>query len=92
MSRLATALFALIALLLTACGEYVPPTPTRSATEDRQTAVALGGRPTLAPLPPRPTATPGPPVTDLLQISADDPRAMGDPNAPVLIIEFTDFE
>lgn len=92
MSRLATAFLALVALLLTACGEYVPPTPTRSATEDRQTAVALDARPTLAPLPPRPTGTPGPPVDDLLQIRADDPRSMGDPNAPVVIIEFTDFE
>jgi hypothetical protein len=90
-----TALFAVAALLLTACGSYQPPAPPRSSVEERQTAVALEGRPTLAPVAPGPTRTPGPPppsVVEALNITADDPRSIGNPNAPVLIIELTDFE
>lgn len=92
MQRLALACFALFALLLSACGSAAPPPSERSELEARQTAVALSGRPTLVPLPPGPTATPAPDVATLLAITADDPRALGDPNAPVLIVEFTDFE
>ncbi|NTU82091.1 MAG: DsbA family protein [Chloroflexales bacterium] len=93
--RSSPALLAAIALLLAACGSYVPPAPARSLVEERQTAVALEGRPTLAPVTPGPTRTPGPPPPSLeeaLQIRADDPRALGSPDAPVTIIEFTDFE
>ena len=82
-------------LILAACGAYQPPTPARSAVEQRQTDVALERRPTLAavgsgPTPaPRPTA---PSLSELLAITADDPRAIGNPAAPVTIIELTDFE
>jgi protein-disulfide isomerase len=82
-------------LLLAACGAPVPPAPTRSAVEERQTTVALASRPTLAPVVPAPTRTPGPPPPSFevaLALRADDPRALGSPNAPVTIIEFTDFE
>ncbi|RRR70847.1 MAG: DsbA family protein [Candidatus Viridilinea halotolerans] len=106
----------LVLLLLTACGTAAPPVETRSEVEERQTSVALAGRPTLAALPPgtplAPTApaapadlaTPADPaipadstdptsdVATLLALSADDPRALGDPNAPILIVEFTDYE
>lgn len=80
-------------LILAACGAYAPQMPTRSAVEARQTAVALQGRPTLAPvnITPAPSATPWP-VDELLGITDDDPRALGDPNAPLTIVEFTDFE
>lgn len=85
------------ALLLAACGTYAPPASTRSALEESQTSVALQARPTLAPLTsgaaitptPRPTL---PDLVELLQLRPDDPRALGDPEAPVLIVEFTDFE
>ncbi len=85
------------ALLLAACGRYAPPAPTRSALEESQTSVALQARPTLAPLnsgaAPPATPRPAPPdLAELLQLRPDDPRALGDPDAPVLIVEFTDFE
>lgn len=95
MSRLSSALLALAAFLLAGCGAYQPPAPTRSSVEERQTAVALEGRPTLAPVTPGPTRTPGPPpptIVEALAIADDDPRALGSPGAPVLIVEFTDFE
>lgn len=95
--RLLSLIFASLAgLLLTACGAYAPPAPTRSALEEQQTAVALQQRPTLAPLGPSPASpTPLPPPPDLntvLQLRPDDPRALGKPDAPVLIVEFSDFE
>jgi protein-disulfide isomerase len=84
-------------LLLSSCGAEAPPPIALSSVEQRQTAVALDARPTLAPLAPGATGPVGPrptpmPVNEVLQISADDPRSLGDPNAPVLMIEFTDFE
>jgi protein-disulfide isomerase len=95
--RAAFALIAVAVLVLTACGAEAPPPAALSTLEQRQTAIALAAQPTLAPLPtgaggdvaPRPTP---PPVTELMGITADDPRALGDPNAPVLMVEFTDFE
>ena len=95
MHRLSSALLALASLLLAACGTYQAPSPTRSAIEERQTAVAMEGRPTLAPVAAGPTRTPGPPppaIAEVLNINANDPRALGDVNAPVTIVEFTDFE
>lgn len=95
MKRCTPALLAVAALLLAACGTYQPPAPTRSAVEERQTAVALEGRPTLAPVGAAPTRTPGPPPPSLVEalgIRDDDPRAIGSLDAPVLIVEFTDFE
>lgn len=82
-------------LLLAACGAYQPPAPSRSAVEARQTTLALREIPTLAALGsgatpvPRPTA---PSLAELLDLRADDPRAIGDPAAPVTIIELMDFE
>lgn len=87
----------MVGILLTACGAEAPPPAALSAVEARQTAVAVEARPTLAPVaagtvreaaPPAPL----PPVAEVMQITADDPRALGDPNAPVLMVEFTDFE
>ncbi len=88
-------LFVVITLLLAACGAAAPPVAERSTIEERQTVVALQARPTLVPLTPGPTRTPNPPSPGLeaaLELRADDPRALGNPNAPVTIIEFTDFE
>ncbi|GAB4423967.1 MAG: DsbA family protein [Chloroflexi bacterium OHK40] len=96
MRRFAIALL-LVTMLLAACGAPAPASPTRSAIEERQTAVALEGRPTLAPLPSSPAGPPAPRPTspalrELLALRADDPRALGRPDAPVTLIEFTDFE
>lgn len=86
----------LLALLLAACGAYQPPAADRSQIAERQTAVALQGRPTLAPVQSGPAAGPSPrPTPDvarLFAIAPDDPRALGDPGAPVTIVELTDFE
>lgn len=86
----------LVALVLAACGAYQPPAADDSALAQRQTAVSLQGRPTLAPVesgpvtapPPRPT----PDLSALLAVAPDDPRALGNPAAPVTIIELTDYE
>jgi protein-disulfide isomerase len=87
----------LVGILLAACGAEAPPPEALSAVQARQTAVALQAQPTLAPLPTGAIGQAGPPptpipVAELLGITNDDPRALGDPNAPVLIVEFTDFE
>ncbi len=92
MNRLSTTLLATLVLLLTACGEYVPPGVSGATPGARQTTQAREERPTLVPLPPRPTPTALPPMSDVLQIQPDDPRALGDPAAKVLIVEFTDYE
>lgn len=97
MRRILVPVLTLVGLLLAACGSYAPPAPTRSAVEERQTALALSGRPTLAPLAGSDGSTPTPrptprPIAELLSLSADDPRALGDPAAPVLVVEFTDYE
>ena len=87
-------LLALFGMLLAACGAYAPAAPTRSSVEERQTARALqglatlpslgGGGPTMVP---RPT-----PDRRTLSVPPDDPRALGDPNAPITLVEFSDFE
>lgn len=89
-----TLLPALVALILSACGAYAPAGPGRSAVEERQTAVALMAQPTLPALTQAPTAPPQPTpdLPALLDIAPDDPRSLGSPDAPVLMVEFTDFE
>ncbi len=84
-------LIILAALALAGCGTAAPPAPTVSAVEQRQTSAALSVRPTLAPVPTMPPPTPRP-FPEVLVSAPDDPRALGDPNAPVTIYEFTDYE
>ncbi len=101
MKQILTVLLLLATWLLAACGEYVPPTPTRSAAEARQTERALLGLPTMAPVPTieagaLPVVAPSPTLSAdraaLLEVPIDDPRALGSPSAPVTIIEYSDFE
>ncbi|PDW03020.1 DsbA family protein [Candidatus Viridilinea mediisalina] len=88
----------MLLISLSACGTEAPTSETRSEVEVRQTEVALSGRPTLVAVPAGatpaapPTAAPLPDVATLLGLTDDDPRALGDPAAPVLIVEFTDYE
>jgi protein-disulfide isomerase len=91
-------------VVLAGCGTAAAPQPTRSVVEARQTSVAIEAQPTLAPLPTSANAGQPVPTTPVLQptaaassgsalqVSADDPRAIGDPNAPVTMIEYTDYE
>jgi protein-disulfide isomerase len=101
--RLKWLLLCTAGLLLAACGNYVPPAAERSPIEARQTERALAGLPPLPTIDAPPaTALPTPDaaataaatqeLAALLNISADDPRAIGSPNAPVTIVEFSDFE
>lgn len=88
-------LLGVVGLLLGACGAYVPSAAPRSAVEERQTARAIAGAPTLAALPgaAQPTVRPQPtPDRRVLSAPPDDPRALGDPNAPITLVEFSDFE
>jgi protein-disulfide isomerase len=80
-------------LFLIACGAYAPPAPTRSAVEERQTERAITGGASVTTDSERPTSVPRPtPDRTVLQARPDDPRALGDPNAPITIVEFSDFE
>ncbi|NJN17352.1 MAG: DsbA family protein [Oscillochloris sp.] len=82
-------------IVLAGCGAYAPPVEPLSSVEERRTALAIAGQPTLGPQAVIPTPQPRPTtpaVSELLAIAADDPRAVGDPNAPVVFVEFTDFE
>ncbi|WP_298407151.1 DsbA family protein [uncultured Chloroflexus sp.] len=95
--RLAHFWLTLFTVVLIGCGSTAPLTPTRSPVEVRQTQIALQGLPTVPPAPTelaRSTATPRPAINlvELLNLTDDDPRALGDPKAPVLMIEFTDYE
>lgn len=85
-------LLLIIGVVLAACGEAAPPAAEISPVEQRQTARALQpAAPTLAADLDLPTVAPvqaGP----TLQVPPDDPRAIGDPNAPVTIVEYSDFE
>lgn len=89
--RYLPALITLAALALAGCGAYAPPAPTISALAERQTTVTLQERPTLPPVPTAPPPTPMS-LPAVLASAEDDPRALGSPQAPVTIYEFTDFE
>lgn len=85
-------------LVLAGCGAEAPAPATLTNSERNRTQVALVEQPTLAPVAPaadRPTATPAAQLSDLyalLEVTDDDPRAVGQVDAPVVIIEFTDYE
>lgn len=88
-------------LVLAGCGAEAPAAATITNSERNRTQVALVEQPTLAPVPTatpaadRPTATPAAQLSDLyalLEVTDDDPRAVGQVDAPVVIIEFTDYE
>ena len=87
-----------LGMLLSGCGAEAPVAEQLEPVEREATKVALSERPTLAPVAPaadRPTATPAPTLNDLyvlLNVRDDDPRALGQVDAPVVIIEFTDYE
>ncbi|HEY0607095.1 MAG TPA: hypothetical protein VGD58_29520 [Herpetosiphonaceae bacterium] len=90
MSRLQRRLAGLIvAGLLTACSSTLP----------QSAAVPSDAQPTAAPDPPSatPTAEPAPsegPVTASmakLEIDGERYAALGDPNAPITVVEFSDY-
>lgn len=94
-------LLIVLVLLLAGCGEYVAPEATRSPVEQRQTERALAGvtpLPSVAAIGPLPTpdaaatSRAANAAAEVLAVPADDPRALGDPAAPVVFIEFSDYE
>ena len=83
-----------IVLWLGSCGAYAPPAEPLSPVERRATEVSLAAQPTLVAIPTSAPAPPPaiPPTPEPPSALADDPRSLGDPNAPVTIYEYSDFE
>lgn len=83
----------LIALaLLVACGPEIPQATVSSPSVPRQTTAT---RPTDSDRPRPSGVTPVATPTDRpdpVSADADDPRAKGDPNAPIVVVEFSDFQ
>ncbi len=67
------------------------PLPSGPAPTPEPGLATQPSLPSSAPAP-APAPTPEPGLAALFAITDNDPRAIGNPNAPILIIEFTDFE
>ncbi|HWQ11845.1 MAG TPA: hypothetical protein VNL77_03545 [Roseiflexaceae bacterium] len=67
------------ALIVAACGPKAPPRAARTAATPGTERLRPSGV-TVVPAP-APQTTP-----------AGDPRAMGDPNAPITVVEYSDFQ
>ncbi len=93
-----SAALALLALaLLAACGPEAPQASDPPAAATRQPVVALptATRPTDSERPRPSGVTPVPAPTDVPESPVapdDDPRAQGDPDAPIVVVEFSDFQ
>ncbi|MFQ3632412.1 thioredoxin domain-containing protein [Roseiflexus sp.] len=104
--RLTGALYAALALmalaLLAACGPEAPQAIDPPATATRQAIVVLptATRPTDSERPrpsgvtpaPAPTDVPDSAPTDSDPTADSDPRTQGDPDAPIVVVEFSDFQ
>ncbi len=89
-------LHALLSLMmlafLAACGSEAPQVVEPPSGATRQ---AVGARPTDSERPHPSGVTPIPASTDVSESAAnpvDDPRAQGDPDAPIVVVEFSDFQ
>ena len=77
-------LFALLALLAASCGREAQPRAAQSAVPANAT------RPTTSP--PAAAANQPPPGAAEDDRAGGDPRAQGDPSAPITVIEYGDYQ
>ena len=80
-------LFALLALLAASCGREAQPRADQSAVPPSASQPTSAPKATPAPAASQPTASPPEDGT-----SAGDPRAQGDPAAPITVIEYGDYQ
>ncbi len=85
--RLNTLLAMLLMLCLSACSSTLPPAATAPSADSIPTA-EVAGTPS-----PTETASDGPVTTSMakLQIGGERHAALGDPAAPLTLVEFSDF-
>lgn len=91
------ALMLMALALLAACGPEAPQTTDPPAAATRQAIVALptATRPTDSERPRPSGVTPVPTSTDVPEPApnpGDDPRTQGNPDAPIVVVEFSDFQ
>lgn len=80
-----------VMLLLVACGAEAPPRTVRSQPAPAQPPTSAPEPVTLPTLSIAATALPAAPAADSAA-PADDPRGLGDPNAPITVVEYSDFQ
>ncbi|MCL7452848.1 MAG: hypothetical protein M8467_07340 [Anaerolineae bacterium] len=79
---------AIIALLVAACSPQELATPTTE--EETPSATTVPADETAAPA--APTSSPESPSPGEYPVSADDWRVLGEPDAPVTMVDFSDFQ
>jgi hypothetical protein len=67
----------MITIVLSACGAEAPPRPNSARIEPLGTDTPLAAQPNTVPL---------------LSDQVPNPRAQGDPNAPIVVIEYGDYQ